>query len=200
MNKSFITPKEASRILGVHYQTLYNYERKGLIETIRTPGGKRLYNVEKYLNNNIKNIINTNQIKKKICYCRVSTYGQKDNLNRQITYMKSTYPNYKIITDIGSGINFKRKGLKKILKLAINNEIEEVVVAHKDRLCRIGYELIEYIISEYSNGKIIIDDDKESSREEEVVKDLLEIITVFGARVNGLRSYKTIMKNDRSLV
>jgi len=200
MNKSFITPKEASRILGVHYQTLYNYERKGLIETIRTPGGKRLYNVEKYLNSNTKNIININQIKKKICYCRVSTYGQKDNLNRQITYMKSTYPNYKIITDIGSGINFKRKGLKKILKLAINNEIEEVVVAHKDRLCRIGYELIEYIISEYSNGKIIIDDDKESSREEEVVKDLLEIITVFGARVNGLRSYKTIMKNDRSLV
>ena len=113
--------------------------------------------------------------------------------------MKKKYPDYEIITDIGSGINFKRKGLQKIIKMAVNNELEELVIAYKDRLCRIGYDLIEYMIIEFSNGKIIIENEETLSPEEEVVKDLLQIITVFSARVNGLRSYKTIMSNDASL-
>ena len=196
MNKEFVAPKIATKILGVHHQTLYNYEKKGLIETIRTPGGKRLYNIKKYLGEHTEI---ENKIKNKICYCRVSTNGQKDDLERQIDYMKKKYPDYEIITDIGSGINFKRKGLQKIIKMAVNNELEELVIAYKDRLCRIGYDLIEYIIIEFSNGKIIIENEETLSPEEEVVKDLLQIITVFSARVNGLRSYKTIMSNDASL-
>ena len=192
-NKEFICPKEASKILGVHHQTLYKYEKNGLIETIRTPGGKRLYNIKDYLITNNKVTLES---KKKICYCRVSTRAQKNDLERQISYMTTKYPNYEIISDIGSGINFKRKGLRKIIDLAIKNKIEELVIAYKDRLCRIGYEFMEFIINKYSNGKIIIDEDIKSSPEEEVVKDLLQIITVFSARVNGLRSYKKYIKEN----
>ena len=94
--------------------------------------------------------------KLKIAYVRVSTNGQKDDLERQIKYMKKKYPNHKVIEDIGSGINFNRKGLRKIIKLAIEGKIKELVVAYKDRLTRFGFELIEDLIKEYSNGKIII--------------------------------------------
>ena len=80
--------------------------------------------------------------KRKICYCRVSSVGQRDDLQRQIEYMKELYPSYEIMYDIGSGLNFKRKNLKKIINLAIANQIDEIVIAYKDRLCRFGYDLI----------------------------------------------------------
>ena len=80
--------------------------------------------------------------------------------------------------------------------LANNNKINKVVIAYKDRLCRIGYEMIEYIINSFSDGEIIIENQINSSPEEEIVKDLLQIITVFSARVNGLRSYSHMLKND----
>jgi len=199
MDKKFIPSRDAVKILGVHYQTLYRYEKAGIIETIRTPGGKRLYNVETFLSKNTKELEEKNVIKEKICYCRVSTNSQKNDLMRQVDYMKNKYPDYTIITDIGSGINFKRKGLQKIIRLAIDNKIDKIVVAYKDRLCRMGYDMIEFIIQEYSNGEIIIENDISLSPEEEVVKDLLQILTVFSARVNGLRSYKKIIQNDNSL-
>lgn len=193
----FITPKEAMKILNVHHQTLYNYEKKGLIQTIRTPGGKRLYNVKNYLDSINVGVKNPKRVN--VCYCRVSTNGQKDDLNRQIKYMKNKYPSHELIKDIGSGINFKRPGLQKIIEMAIKGEIETLVIAYKDRLCRIGYDLIENLIEKYSNGKIIIENDIKSSPEEEIVEDILQIITVFSARINGLRSYGTIMRNDKRL-
>jgi len=186
--EDYKTPKEASTILGVHWQTLRNWDANGLIETIRMPGGKRLYNVKKYLENNNK----TSQIKtakRNICYCRVSTLGQKSDLIHQIELMKNKYPNYEIIQDIASGLNFNRPGLNKIIKLAINNEVNEVVVMYKDRLARFGFDLIENIIKEASNGKItIVNDENESP--EELTKDLVSIINVFSAKLNGRRKYK----------
>ena len=191
----FIGSKEACKILGVHYKSLYNWEEQNKIETVKTPGGKRLYNVQKYIkeNSNIKKNLDKN--KKKICYCRVSTYGQKDDLERQIEYMKKNYPNHEIIKDIASGLNFKRKGLKKIIKLALDGELEEIVVAYKDRLCRFGFDLIKDLIEEYSYGKIIILNEKKMSPEEELTTDLVSIINVFSARLNGLRKYKKEIKN-----
>ncbi len=190
----YVTPKKACEILGVHFKTLYSWEEKKKIETIRTPGGKRLYNVDKYISNNI-NIQPISKPKLNICYCRVSTYNQRDDLKRQIEYMKNKYPEHIMITDIGSGLNFKRKGLKKIMDYAINGEINEVVIAYKDRLCRFGYELIEYLITEYSNGKIVILNEIKMSPNEEMTKDLVSIINIFSARMNGLRKYKKAINN-----
>ena len=95
--------------------------------------------------------------KKNICYCRVSSIGQKSDLENQVDFMKSKYPNYEIITDIGSGLNFNRLGLNKIINLGLNKDINELVIAYKDRLTRFGFELIQTIVEEWSNGKITDD-------------------------------------------
>jgi putative resolvase len=198
MNKETYVPgKEAEKILGVHQKTLYNWDKKGLIEVIRTPGKKRLYNVEKYLKENKKQteVINTEEINVealdktiKLCYVRVSSQGQKDDLDKQKEYMKGKYPNHVIIEDIGSGINFNRKGIRKIIELGIAGKVEELVVANKDRLTRLGYELIEDIIIKYSKGKIIILNKRDKSEpEEELAKDVLAIMNVFTAKMHGLK-------------
>lgn len=200
--------KEASKLLGVHQRTLYLWEKKGLIETIRTPRGKRLYNVKKYIKSqqiklkeddtNMEEIIenecddkiDNSDCKLKICYIRVSTIGQKDDLGRQRKYMKELHPKYIIIEDIGSGINFNRKGFKKIIDLAIAGRIKKIVVAHKDRLTRFGFDFVEDIIKDYSGGKIeVLHKKRTIEPEEELVKDVLQIMNVFVARMNGLRKY-----------
>ena len=133
---NYISPKKASAIIGVHWMTLRNWEVKGLIDSIRTPGGKRMYNVDKYLrqNNNMREHPTKN--KRNICYCRVSTRGQSNDLERQIDYMKTNYPTYEIFSEIGSGLNFKRKKLMEIVRLAIEGEINEIVISFKDRYWR----------------------------------------------------------------
>ena len=206
--KEFYSGKKASELIGVHQRTLMNWDRKGLIETMRTPGNQRLYNVKKYMENNKfkcdnSNIIkgcdfNIEEIKERIdiCYIRVSTYAQKDDLERQCIYMKQKYPDLKIIEDVGSGINFKRKGLLKIIDLIKEEKINKLIVAHKDRLARFGYDLIEYMIKTFSNGEIIIINQKdEIEPEEEMVKDVLQIMNVFTAKMNGYRKYKKNKEN-----
>jgi len=198
--------KEASKIIGVHQRTLYTWEEKGLIETIRTPGNQRLYNVSKFINeNNCKqnNICeNLDDLDKKeklnICYVRVSSISQKDDLERQKIQMQEIYPNHIIIEEIGSGLNLNKRGIKKIIKLAINGKIKELVVTYRDRLTRFGFELIEELITEYSKGKIIILNEKDKIEpEEELVKDIMAIMNVYTAKMNGLRKYRKNQKNDK---
>ena len=195
----YVGNKKASEILGVSRLTLYEMEKKGQLETIRTPGGKRLYNVEKFINAQTDNkqiiTITQNINKKNICYCRVSTRNQKDDLERQIKYMSQKFPTFEIISDIGSGLNFNRKGLNKIIDYAIKGQINKLAIAYRDRLCRFGYEMIENIINKYSNGEIIILNELNLSPEQELTKDLVQIMNVFSARMNGLRKYKKEINN-----
>lgn len=194
---NYYTPKEASKKLGVHWQTLKNWEKSGKIKCIRSPGGKRYYDINSFILEIDKTKENTESLnikvipKKKICYCRVSSHSQKIELKNQINYMKKKYPNHEILYDIGSGINFNRPNLKKIINYGVNKDLEELVIAYKDRLCRIGYELIEYMLKEYSNTNIIIVNDEIKSPEKELTDDLIEIITVFSSKLYGMRSYKT---------
>jgi predicted site-specific integrase-resolvase len=204
--EEFLPSKKVCEILGVHPRSLYVWEAKKIIETIRTPGGKRLYNVKKYLLEqernieknkiNFKNIKNKDQIediinnKQKIIYARVSSLGQVDDLTRQINKLQNAYPEYLLIKDIGSGMNMNRKGLRKIIDLAIKGMLDEVVIVHKDRLCRFGYELITDLITKYSNGKITIMESKEDKEpKEELVEDVLQIMNIFVAKFNGMRKY-----------
>jgi len=199
--EEYLSGSKAAKILGVHQRTLYNWDENKKIDTIRTPGGKRLYNVKKYLATSEKNnefietdIINLSN-KEKIIYARVSTMSQKDDLVRQIEYLKKHYPEHKLITDIGSGINLNRRGLRRIIDMAIIGKIEEVVIVHKDRLCRFGYELIEDLLHKYSNGKIkiiIIEKKEDKEPREELVEDVLQIMNIFVAKMNGLRKYNKI--------
>ena len=113
---------------------------------------------------------------------------KKEDLERQVEFFRCKYPNHEIIKDIGSGLNFKRKGFNSILDFAFKGDIGEVVVTHKDRLCRFGFELVLRII-ESTNGKILVLDKEETSPEKELVNDILSIITVFSFRLYGLRSH-----------
>jgi excisionase family DNA binding protein len=183
-DETYLRPEEVSKILKVTTRTLENWTKKGTLKCIRTKGNHRRF----LLSDIISKIPNYKPTKRNICYCRVSTSSQKENLEKQLEYFKHKYPNHEIIKDIGSGINFKRKGFNSILDSAIKGDIEEIVVTHKDRLCRFGFELISRII-ESSNGKIVVLDKEETSPEKELVDDILSIITVFSSRLYGLRSH-----------
>lgn len=189
-NIKLYTKREAAKITGLHGATIYAYAKAGKIESKRTPTGKYLYDISSLIT---EKEIKQEKIERKVCYCRVSTHGQRINLDNQISYI--TKINHELVYDIGSGINFKRPGLKKIIDYAIKNELTELVVAYKDRLCRIGYELIEYILLTYSKTNIIIDHNKEESLQEEIANDILQIINVYSAKINGMRSY--LQNNDK---
>ena len=123
----------------------------------------------------------------------MSTNGQKDDLERQKQIMKEKYNDFIFIEDIGSGLNLNKKGIRKIINLAIKWKINKLVIAHKDRLVRFGYELIEDLIKDYSNGEIIIldkDEKQQKKPEEDLVLDVLQIMNVYVAKMNGLRRYK----------
>ena len=127
-------------------------------------------------------------------WCEPSSISQKDDLERQRQVMLKKYPRYEIIEDIGSGLNLNKRGIKKIIKLGIEGKINELVIAYKDRLTRFGYELIEEIIKEYSKGKIIvINETKKLKPEEELVSDVMALMNVYVAKMNGLRKYKKLL-------
>ncbi len=210
LNTKFISGKEASKILGVHQRTLYLWEKKKYIDVIRSPGGKRFYNINKYLkkykNNHylIKNkasnfINNKNNKKLNICYIRVSSKSQINDLMRQKNVMIKNFPKYKLIEDIGSGLNLNKRGIRKIIDYAIGGRINKLIIAHKDRLIRFGYDLIEDLIKKYSNGKIIILDKNTKKRkpEEELAFDVLQLMNVYVTKMNGLRRYKNKINNKK---
>lgn len=181
--------KEASAKLGIHYHTLYALAERKEIETVIV-GKQQMYNVDKYLKE--KGIENEGKKERReICYCRVSSSKQKGDLKRQVDIMKEKYPTYEIITDIGSGLNYEREGLKKIIDYGIKGEIKEIVITYKDRLARFGYEMIENIIREYSKGEIIIiNKEEEATPEDEITKDIISIMNVYTAKINGMRKRK----------
>jgi len=202
MTDKFVSRKIALEDLGLSPMTLLKLEENKKIEIIKTLGGHRKYNVDKYIRENLQKTKNNNQnqcknkikIKKiNLCYIRVSTIAQKDDLEQQKNYMKNKYPNYKIIEDIGSGINFNRKGFRKIIKMAIEGRINKLIVAYKDRLTRFGFDLINDLIKDYSNGELIIENEKNKKEpKEELVDDVLQILNVYTAKMNGLRKYGKI--------
>jgi predicted site-specific integrase-resolvase len=116
MNKNieYVSGKKAKEMLGISDATLRRWDEQQNIKTIRMPGGKRLYNVKEFLA--LRDPIKSENNRRKICYCRVSSTKQSDDLQRQIKQMSDEYPNTEIVSDIGSGINFKRKGLQTILE------------------------------------------------------------------------------------
>ena len=193
-NEKYLGGLDASKALGVHQRTLYNWDKKGLL----TPGNKRLYNVKKFIENKkckkqvCTNLDDLDKNKKlNLCYVRVSSNNQKDDLKRQKELMIQKYPNHLIIEEIGSGLNLNKKGIKKIIKLAIAGKINELVVAYRDRLTRFGFKLIEKLINDYSKKKIIVLNEKDKIEpEEELVNDIMSIMNVYVAKMNSLRKYR----------
>jgi putative resolvase len=184
--EKFLTPSQASDILNVTTRTLFNWEATGKIKAIRTNGNHRRYLLSSFPD--YEDFVPKNKEKRKICYCRVSTVSQKEDLERQIQFFRRKFPDHEIVKDTGSGLNFKRKGFLSILDSAIEGNISEIVVTHRDRLCRFGFEIIERILNK-SDGIIVVLNRKEMSPEKELVNDLVSIITVFSSRLEGLKTH-----------
>jgi DNA binding domain, excisionase family len=180
-----------SKEIGISINHLRLLHKTGELVPVKvTKGGTRYYSdkqLNDYLGLNKKD-------KKVILYARVSTKQQKDDLENQIKNLKeyaySKGYNFEIISDICSGINYKKEGLKKLLEKINNSEISKIVVLYKDRLVSFGFELIEFLAN-INNIEIEIIDNTTISKEEELTNDLIQIITVFGNKLYGSRSKKT---------
>jgi len=190
--KDFINIGEASKLTGIGSQTLRKMAERKEIKSYQTPSRHRKFNREAILKMSRK--LDENKVRTRInfLYTRVSTKKQLDDLHRQIEYVRRPeYASYNLIQDIGSGINFKRKGIQTILENCLQGTIGEIVVTHKDRLSRFGYDLIESVVSK-AGGKITLLDKENHCipREQELSEDILSIIHVFNCRQMGKRKYK----------
>ena len=179
--------------LGVTPEHVRTMHRTGEVIPARiSEKGTRYYSEEQL--RDLKNSRTPQRDEKVVAYCRVSTKSQKDELEKQVenvkSYMYAKGYSFEVITDIGSGINYKNKGLQELISLISSNQITKVVVLYKDRLVQFGFELIQ-LLCDLHDVKIEIIDNSERINEEELTDDLIEIITVFANRLYGSRSKKT---------
>ena len=180
-----------AKMVGVTTTTLRRMHQRGdFIPYHITKSGTRYYSMEQ-LKEFSGPLVSEKIV---IGYCRVSTPAQKDDLKTQVenvkSYMYAKGYKFEIITDIGSGINYKKKGLLQLINKINNHEVSTVVVLYKDRLIRFGFDLLNYLC-EINGVKIEVIDNTEYSKEQELTDDLIQIITVFANRLYGQRSKKT---------
>jgi len=194
---------EAAKYLGVSVSTLRRWEIDGKLVPERTQGQQRRYPIS-LLAPNLTKVSSQNRLT--IAYARVSSYDQKSDLERQKQllemYCASKGWSFEIVSDLGSGMNYNKKGLKRLINYILMGKIGRLVITHKDRLLRFGAELI-FSICEMKNVEVIIvNQGGEPTFEEELAKDVLEIITVFSARLYGSRSNKNkkIIENLKNVV
>ena len=189
----YYSSKTVTKILGVTAQTLRNWDREGKLKPAYVKSNGYRY----YSEDSILSYTQERKTKKDlnvVGYARVSSKKQSDDLERQVnnlkTYLDSKYSDYEIITDIGSGINYTKPGLKKLIEKINRKEVDLIIVLYKDRLLRFGFELVEYF-AELNNVKIEVLDKIDKNQDQELVEDLVQIITVFSCKIQGKRKNKT---------
>lgn len=187
MSNEHISTKETRQLLGVTAKTLRVWVGLGKIRAIKTPAGINMYNKQDV--HAILGIDDPPKEKKKIAYCRVSSRKQLDDLERQKEFFKVNYPNYTVVFDVASGLNWSRKGFNSILDGAIKGDIEEVMVAHRDRLCRFAFELIQSILEKTNTKLTVLERHTFKSKSEELTDDILSIVHVYSCREMGKRRY-----------
>ena len=188
MEKRLVKIGEASALLGVTPQTVRKWEKTGeLLPDRRSKTGTRYYDVNKLMGIN-----NTGQ--PTVCYARVSSHDQKADLDRQQelleAYCAAKGWRCEVIRDLGSGMNYRKRGLNRLLELIMTRQMRRLVLTHKDRLLRFGAELVFTLCEVQGIEIVIIHQGEQPSFEEELAQDVLEIITVFSARLYGSRSHK----------
>ena len=189
----YYSSKKVTEILGVTAQTLRNWDKEGKLKPSYVKSNGYRY----YSEDSILSYTQERKTKKNlnvIGYARVSSKKQSDDLERQVnnlkTYLDSKYTDYEIITDIGSGINYTKPGLKKLIEKINRKEVDLIVVLYKDRLLRFGFELVEYF-AELNNVKIEVLDKTDKNQDQELVEDLVQIVTLFSCKIQGKRKTKT---------
>jgi putative resolvase len=188
MESRFLKIGAAAELLGVSIETLRRWEATGeLMPARKGPGGTRYYTAADLLGLGDADAPT-------ICYARVSSHDQKADLDRQHGMLESYCAakgwRCEVIKDLGSGMNYRKKGLQALLEKILRKQMRRLVLTHKDRLLRFGAELVFALCELQQIEVVIINKGEQPSFEEELAKDVLEIITVFSARLYGARSKK----------
>jgi len=192
--------KEASKLLGVTVRTIQRWDKKGKIRCVRTVGGKR-----RVPESEIKRILGIHEERKIIGYARVSSHTQKDDLERQIELIKSYARErdweIEILKDVGSGLKEDRRSFQKLLRMVMNKEISKVIIAYSDRLTRFGFKTLEEFFKSYGT-EIVVINREEKTPQEELVEDLITIISHFADKLYGMRShkYRKVMEGAKKLI
>ena len=205
MNTSNITnykPKDFANLLGVSVKTLQRWDRDGILKANRTLTDRRYYTYNQYLQ--FKGIISDTDSRQTVIYARFSTRNQKDDLQNQVTFLRQ-FCNARgmivdqCIEDYGSGLNYNRKKWNDLLDEVMEQKIKTIVITHKDRFVRFGYDWFEKFCMKF-NTSITVVNNEDLSPQEELVQDIVSILHVFSCRLYGLRKYKKLIEEDKEIV
>jgi len=198
---SMLRPKEVCEKLGISYTTLREYVKRGWIKPVVLESGKWRFREE-----DVEKLMGIVKPKITILYARVSSHTQKDDLERQVRVLEewvkqNNVEKYEVITDIGSGLNEDRKGFKKILKLATEKKISRIVVAYPDRLIRFGFKTLTELLRAFGVEVVVLNHEDKDPKEE-LVEDLITIISHFAGKLYDMRShkYREVVEGVRKLV
>jgi putative resolvase len=189
------SPQAFGKLIGRTTNTLQKWDREGTLRAHRSPTNRRYYTHDQYLQ--YRGLV-AGERGLTIVYARVSGVAQKPDLANQINALEAYCKQHGIsvdewMADIGSGLNYKRKHFLRLMEMVELGQVRRIVIAHRDRLVRFGYDYFEAFCQRH-NTEIVVINGEAMSPEQELVRDLLAIITVFGARLHGLRSYKSAIK------
>lgn len=188
--------KQFAELIGKHEKTLQKWDREGTLKAHRSPTNRRYYTHDQYLE--YMGLV-ADKKGQAIAYARVSTAAQKPDLSNQVAALESYCNEHEIkvdiwMQDVGSGLNYKREQFTRLFEMVELGQVKVIIIAHRDRLVRFGYEWFEAFCERHGTKIIVINGDK-LSPEKEMVEDLLAIVTVFSARFHGLRSYRKVLKD-----
>ena len=182
--------RKAAEQLGLHTNTLRTYADDGKIPHYRNAVGQHLYDVDAYLRRS--------RPAETVCCCRASSSKQRDDLPLQVGFMRERYPDAEIVTDVGGGLNFKRKRLVALLERLHGGDKPRIVVAHRDRLARFGFEHIRWM-AEQNGREIVVLNNTDYSPERELTEDIFAILHTFSCRLHRLRRYRNEIQSDPGL-
>lgn len=190
------SPKEFGKLIGRTTNTLQKWDRRGILKAHRSPTNRRYYTHDQYL---VYHGLVAQEQGLTIVYMRVSGVAQKPDLAHQMKALEAYCQQHTItvdewLADIGSGLNYKRKQFNRLMELIELGQVRRLIIAHRDRLVRFGYEYFEAFCERHHTELVVINGEG-MSPEQELVRDLVAIVTVFSARLHGLRSYRKVLKD-----
>ena len=194
-------PKEFAELLNISIITLQRWDNDWKLKAFRTTTNRRYYTYEQYLE--YTGIHKETDSRKIVIYTRVSTSNQKDDLKNQVEFLRQ-YANAKgiivdeVIENYGSGLNYNRKKWNRLIDSCMTNEISTIIITHKDRFIRFGYDWFESFLAKF-NVEIIVVNNKSLSPQEELVQDIISILHIFSCRIYGLRKYKKKIREDEEV-
>lgn len=202
MNIPNYKPKDFAKLLGVSVKTLQRWDREGILKANRTPTDRRYYTHGQYLQ--YVGAGSESDQRQTVIYARVSTRGQKADLQTQITFLRQFCNARGIIVDrciedYGSGLNYSRPKWNQLLEDIMEQKIKTVIVTHKDRFIRFGYDWFDRFCKRFDTNILVVNNE-EMSPQEELVQDIISILHVFSCRLYGLRKYKKQITEDSEIV